>query len=131
MLFAQDWHAHAAQRIQQGQSARSGTAAMCPHDLDFGRTLEREVVGQTIDLQQQFGPRACRQLGQPPRNGRQGGVVAAATLDDARCLQKIPCHEKHQAGFARPCRNGQALRQDFTARGLPAGDFHQEIFEMR
>jgi ferredoxin-NADP reductase len=33
--------------------------------------------------------------------------------------------------FCGPRRFGQVLREDFVARGLPPGRFHQELFEMR
>ncbi|MFB4203778.1 ferric reductase-like transmembrane domain-containing protein [Arhodomonas sp. KWT2] len=57
-----------------------------------------------------------------PRDGR-------LTPDDIR--RTVP--EWREAGlwFCGPVAFGRALRRDFTAHGLPADAFHQELFRMR
>lgn len=52
-------------------------------------------------------------------------------LDVARICQAVPEWEKADIWFCGPAGFGQALREGFTARGVPPQDFHQELFDMR
>ena len=52
-------------------------------------------------------------------------------LDGARIRGAVPDWKEASIWFCGPPGFGHALRQDFLARGLPAGHFHQELFQMR
>ena len=52
-------------------------------------------------------------------------------LDVARICDTVPGWAEADVWFCGPGRFGQALREGFVARGLPAADFHQELFDMR
>ena len=61
-------------------------------------------------------------------------VLASATdgrLDVPRICAAVPAWRDADLWFCGPAGFGQALREGFTALGLPPGDFHQELFEMR
>lgn len=57
-----------------------------------------------------------------PKDGR---------LTPERIRAAVPEWRSASLWFCGPAEFGEALRKDFTAHGLPAGDFHQELFEMR
>ncbi|MDO9315729.1 MAG: ferric reductase-like transmembrane domain-containing protein [Burkholderiaceae bacterium] len=52
-------------------------------------------------------------------------------LDGERIRAAVPDWASASIWFCGPRRFGQALREDFVARGLPPARFHQELFEMR
>ena len=52
-------------------------------------------------------------------------------LDVARICAAVPAWPEADIWFCGPGGFGQALREGFTAKGLSAGDFHQELFDMR
>ena len=52
-------------------------------------------------------------------------------LNAERICQVVPEWRAADVWFCGPPAFGQALRADFAARGLPQGDFHQELFQMR
>ena len=52
-------------------------------------------------------------------------------LDVARICEAVPDWAEADVWFCGPAGFGQALREGFVARGLPAADFHQELFDMR
>lgn len=52
-------------------------------------------------------------------------------LDAERICQLVPEWRNADLWFCGPAGFGQALRQNFTAKGLSPDDFHQELFEMR
>jgi predicted ferric reductase len=52
-------------------------------------------------------------------------------LSAERICQLVPQWLQSDIWFCGPAGFGQALRRDFAARGLPAGNFHQELFELR
>ena len=52
-------------------------------------------------------------------------------LDAGRIRAAVPQWQSASLWFCGPPAFGRALRSDFLARGLPPGDFHQELFEMR
>lgn len=54
-----------------------------------------------------------------------------ARLDTERLCQLVPQWQQTNVWFCGPAGFGQALRQGLLARGLPAEDFHQELFDMR
>jgi predicted ferric reductase len=52
-------------------------------------------------------------------------------LTAARLTQQVPDWREADVWFCGPARFGHALRTGLTALGLPPGQFHQELFEMR
>ena len=52
-------------------------------------------------------------------------------LTPARVRQLVPDWQNRDVWFCGPARFGSALRHDLTEHGLPASDFHQELFNMR
>ena len=52
-------------------------------------------------------------------------------LNAERIAQAVPKWKTSDVWFCGPGRFGDALRRDFTALGLDADDFHQELFDMR
>lgn len=43
----------------------------------------------------------------------------------------VPDWRSTSLWFCGPAGFGETLRKDFVAHGLPVGDFHQELFELR
>lgn len=52
-------------------------------------------------------------------------------LDGDRIRAAVPDWASASIWFCSPPAFGRALRADFLTRGLRAGRFHQELFEMR
>lgn len=52
-------------------------------------------------------------------------------LDGAKIRALVPEWRSASLWFCGPAGFGKALRSDFTACGLPAGRFHQELFALR
>ncbi|MGE5548425.1 MAG: ferric reductase-like transmembrane domain-containing protein [Solirubrobacterales bacterium] len=52
-------------------------------------------------------------------------------LDGTRIRALVPEWREASLWFCGPAPFGQALREDFTAHGLPGRRFHQELFAMR
>jgi predicted ferric reductase len=52
-------------------------------------------------------------------------------LDARRIAAAVPDWKMADFWFCGPAGFGSALREAFTAQGLPAADFHQELFDMR
>lgn len=57
-----------------------------------------------------------------PRDGR---------LDARQIMDAVPDWKNASVWFCGPADFGASLRKDLVAGGLPPGDFHQELFEMR
>ena len=52
-------------------------------------------------------------------------------LDARRIAAAVPQWREADVWFCGPAAFGQALRRDLLALGLPAEQFHQELFQMR
>lgn len=52
-------------------------------------------------------------------------------LDARRIMNAVPDWKTAGVWFCGPAEFGASLRRDLVAAGLPPGDFHQELFEMR
>jgi len=52
-------------------------------------------------------------------------------LTAARIMENVPDWKNASLWFCGPTGFGASLRKDLTAAGLPAREFHQELFEMR
>ncbi|MCO5117790.1 MAG: ferric reductase, partial [Burkholderiaceae bacterium] len=52
-------------------------------------------------------------------------------LSAERIRTAVPGWREASFWFCGPTGFGEALRRDLVAHGLPAGRFHQELFEMR
>jgi predicted ferric reductase len=52
-------------------------------------------------------------------------------LNAERICQMVPKWKEADFWFCGPVHFGRSLRDDLIARGLPADDFHQELFDMR
>ncbi|TXH93198.1 MAG: ferric reductase [Rheinheimera sp.] len=52
-------------------------------------------------------------------------------LNGERIRAAVPEWRSASIWFCGPAGFGQALREDFIAHGLPAGHFHQELFQIR
>ena len=52
-------------------------------------------------------------------------------LDARRIAAAVPQWREADVWFCGPAPFGQALRRDLLALGLPAEQFHHELFEMR
>lgn len=52
-------------------------------------------------------------------------------LDAERLCAAVPGWREADVWFCGPAGFGHALRRDLLARGLPAGAFHQELFDLR
>ncbi len=52
-------------------------------------------------------------------------------LTPEQLRQRVPDWPARDLWFCGPSAFGQCLRRDLRAHGMPAGDFHQELFEMR
>ena len=52
-------------------------------------------------------------------------------LDARRIAAAVPDWKAADFWFCGPAAFGSALREAFTDQGLPAADFHQELFDMR
>ncbi len=57
-----------------------------------------------------------------PRDGR---------LDARRLAEEVPGWREAEIWFCGPAAFGRVLERELRARGLPAGRFHQELFELR
>ena len=52
-------------------------------------------------------------------------------LDARQIMETVPDWKNASVWFCGPTGFGATLRQDLVGAGLPASDFHQELFEMR
>ena len=52
-------------------------------------------------------------------------------LNAERLCAAVPGWRQADVWFCGPAAFGQALRRDLLAKGLPGGDFHQELFSLR
>ena len=52
-------------------------------------------------------------------------------LDARRIAERVPDWQQGSVWFCGPARFGRSLRHDLLARGLAAGAFHQELFDLR
>ncbi len=90
-------------------------------DLFYSTTVNSEEV---IDSLQRDAQAAKIQL----------HVLVAARdglLTTERICQAVPKWRSSDVWFCGPGRFGRDLLRDFTDRGLPSDDFHQELFDMR
>ena len=102
------------------------------------KTLARAPDGKTIDLfhaTAEYDPDA---IGLLERDARAAGVrlhvlwdARDGLLDARRIAATVPQWREADVWFCGPAPFGQALRHDLLALGLPAEQFHQELFEMR
>ena len=58
-------------------------------------------------------------------------IHAMVLLTAERIMAAVPKWESSDVWFCGPTRFGEALRRDFVTRGLPADDFHHELFDLR
>ena len=100
------------------------------------RALERDE--RTIHLfhsTTEFSPPAIDKLGaDAAAAGVQLHLLVSGKdgrLSAQRVRHLVPEWESASVWFCGPPAFGQALRKDFVAHGLPAGRFHQELFQMR
>lgn len=106
------------ERIDQHRAhARLGAAAMHPLQREFSLGLERNLVGFAVDFRQHHHPRAGRQLGQAPRDGGQGGVVADEQVPvelrrhDERAARPAYAQRVAGLGVLGPLRGGAGVVQ--------------------
>jgi predicted ferric reductase len=64
----------------------------------------------------------CLHIIHPAKDGR---------LDFKRICELVPKWQLADIWFCGPTGFGGALKKDAIANGMPADDFHQELFEMR
>lgn len=100
--------------------------------------LARTPAAQPVDLY------FCAHAGDDSLTARLRQLAAAARVNlhlriagqqqrldaDGLCRQ-TPEWRDAQVWFCGPAGFGRSLQRDLCARGLPAGQFHQELFEMR
>ena len=58
-------------------------------------------------------------------------ACTVASSGRPRIAAAVPQWRKADVWFCGPAAFGQALRRDLLALGLPAEQFHQELFQMR
>lgn len=102
------------------------------------KALAQHPDGKSIDL---FHTTTEQDLQALDRLGRDASdakvrlhVLVDATdgrLDVQRICEVVPDWKRSDVWFCGPAAFGHALRRGFLAQGLPAGAFHQELFDMR
>ena len=94
--------------------------------------------GKTIDLFHATKVHDAHAIGQLERDAQAAGVrlhvlwdERDGLLDAQRIAAGVPQWREADVWFCGPAAFGQALRRDLLALGLPADQFHLELFEMR
>ncbi len=102
------------------------------------KELARTPAGQAIHLfhpTADFAPAAIDKLTADAQAARVNLQVLVSgkdgRLDGGRIREAVPEWRQASIWFCGPLGFGQALRQDFVARGLSPADFHQELFQIR
>jgi len=102
------------------------------------QALANQADGKTIDLFYSTSAPDESFISRVRQRAEAAGVrlhvlVAAkdGRLNAERICQAVPEWPSADLWFCGPAGFGQALREDFTARGLSPDDFHQELFDMR
>lgn len=103
------------QQLARGEAPRQPVALFYSTDAEDAAlfTLLRELA-------QQGG--VSLHVVVPPREGR---------LPIERIVHSVPEPAQAEVWFCGPRGFGEAVRKAFLQQGLPAGQFHQEVFEMR
>ena len=94
--------------------------------------------GKTIDLFHATKVHDAHAIGQLERDAQAAGVrlhvlwdERDGLLDAQRIAAGVPQWREADVWFCGPAAFGQALRRDLLTLGLPADQFHLELFEMR
>ena len=94
--------------------------------------------GKTIDLFHATAEYDADAIGLLERDAQAAGVrlhvlwdARDGLLDARRIAAAVPQWHEADVWFCGPAAFGQALRRDLLALGLPAEQFHQELFQMR
>lgn len=94
--------------------------------------------GRRIDLFHSTAVTDARSEARLHEDARASGVRLHLQLDGRdprlsvqRICEQVPDWAEADVWFCGPTGFGRAMRQGFRARGLAAGRFHQELFEMR
>ena len=102
------------------------------------KTLARAPDGKTIDLFHATAEYDADAIGLLERDAQAAGVhlhvlwdARDGLLDAQRIAAAVPQWREADVWFCGPAPFGQALRRDLLALGLPAAQFHQELFQMR
>ena len=102
------------------------------------QALANQADGKTIDLFYSTSAPDEGFISRVRQRAEAAGVrlhVLVATKDGRlnaeRICQAVPEWQSADLWFCGPAGFGQALREDFTAKGLSPDDFHQELFDMR
>lgn len=102
------------------------------------KTLARAPDGKTIDLFHATAEYDADAIGLLERDAQAAGVhlhvlwdARDGLLDAQRIAAAVPQWREADVWFCGPAPFGQALRRDLLALGLPAEQFHHELFEMR
>lgn len=95
---------------------------------------DRPPIDLYICVKDQSAALTQRAIELAARTGVQSHVMASAegqTLSAAHIQTHHPDWKQSHIWFCGPAGLGQALRDKLVRDGLPAGHFHQELFEMR
>ncbi len=102
------------------------------------KTLARAPDGKTIDLFHATAEYDADAIGLLERDAQAAGVhlhvlwdARDGLLDAQRIAAAVPQWREADVWFCGPAPFGQALRRDLLALGLPAEQFHHELFEVR
>ena len=102
------------------------------------KALAQAPDGKTIDLFHATAEYDADAIGLLERDARAAGVrlhvlwdARDGLLDARRIAAAVPQWHAADVWFCGPAAFGQALRRDLLALGLPAEQFHQELFQMR
>jgi predicted ferric reductase len=102
------------------------------------KALAAEPDGRTVDLVHPTAVLDPHAIGLLERDARAAGVrlhvlwdERDGLLDAARLAAMVPDWRDADVWFCGPAAFGRSLRRGLAALGMPAGRFHQELFEMR
>ena len=102
------------------------------------KALARAPDGKAIDLFHATADYDADAIGLLERDAQAAGVrlhvlwdARDGLLDARRIAAAVPQWREADVWFCGPAAFGQALRRDLLALGLPAAQFHQELFQMR
>ena len=102
------------------------------------KALAQAPDGKAIDLFHATADYDADAIGLLERDAQAAGVrlhvlwdARDGLLDARRIAAAVPQWREADVWFCGPAAFGQALRRDLLALGLPAAQFHQELFQMR
>jgi predicted ferric reductase len=102
------------------------------------KTLAHQGPGQDVDLFHTTAVLDPEVVGLLEKDARDAGVALHLFWDErdglltgARITTLVPEWRAAEVWFCGPSAFGAALRRDLLALGLPAVQFHQELFELR